>query len=172
MRTREVTITRNRLVAFVLFMLLLFFLSNLLLLTGSTPVFLAKRLTLTTLEKLGIMAEAKQAEMPEIKSKHSLVHKFLTPEMWGKLKDHKTKTTSATLAQCIACAVQFDDQHCGIYAADEDCYKDYAVSFFFTGFYTQNNVRKNVCGVRYPRNVQPTNAGSFRPGYQRLPQLG
>jgi hypothetical protein len=27
--------------------------------------------------------------------------------------------------QAIACAVQFDDQHCGIYAGDQDSYEDF-----------------------------------------------
>ncbi len=31
--------------------------------------------------------------------------------------------------QAIACAVQFDDQHCGIYAGDADSYKDFAEVF-------------------------------------------
>merc|ERR1739838_125852 len=34
-----------------------------------------------------------------------------------------------TLAKAIACAVDFDDQHCGIYAGDEDSYKDFAEVF-------------------------------------------
>merc|ERR1712080_483488 len=34
-----------------------------------------------------------------------------------------------TLAKAIACAVQFDDQHCGIYAGDWDSYKDFAEVF-------------------------------------------
>ena len=33
------------------------------------------------------------------------------------------------LWQAIACAVQFDDQHCGIYAGDADSYKDFAEVF-------------------------------------------
>ena len=31
--------------------------------------------------------------------------------------------------QAIACAVQFDDQHCGIYAGDQDSYEDFADVF-------------------------------------------
>ena len=31
--------------------------------------------------------------------------------------------------QAIACAVEFTDQHVGIYAGDEDCYKDCADVF-------------------------------------------
>ena len=69
------------------------------------------------------MAQAN--EMPDIKSAHSLTKKYLTPELWAKYKDHKTKTTGTTLDQCIACAVQFDDQHVGCYSADEDCYVDF-----------------------------------------------
>eukprot|EP01083_Nonionella_stella_P062909 163558_1 len=68
--------------------------------------------------------------MPEIKSKHSLVNKYLTPEIYNKLKDKKTKTSHCTLDQCIACAVEFDNQHCGIYAGDYDCYVDFADLFF------------------------------------------
>ena len=31
--------------------------------------------------------------------------------------------------QAIACAVEYDDQHCGIYAGDADSYKDFAEVF-------------------------------------------
>jgi len=40
-----------------------------------------------------------------------------------------TKTAGFTLAKAIACAVQFDDQHCGIYAGDWDSYKDFSEVF-------------------------------------------
>merc|ERR1712141_649884 len=66
---------------------------------------------------------------PEIKSKHSLVAKHVTAEKWAKLGGLKTKTSGFTLGQAIACAVQFDDQHCGIYAGDGDSYKDFAEVF-------------------------------------------
>jgi hypothetical protein len=46
-----------------------------------------------------------------------------------QLSEHKTATSGFTLAQAIACAVQFDDQHCGIYAGDGDSYKDFAEVF-------------------------------------------
>jgi len=65
------------------------------------------------------------AEFPEIKSKHSLVAKHVTKDKWEKYRNHKTKTSGFTLAQAIACAVQFDDQHCGIYAGDADSYDDF-----------------------------------------------
>jgi len=71
------------------------------------------------------MAEA----FPEIKSTHSLVAKHVTPEKWAKLCEHKTATSGFTLKQAIACAIQFDDQHCGIYAGDSDSYKDFADVF-------------------------------------------
>merc|ERR1712142_639719 len=67
--------------------------------------------------------------MPEIKSTHSLVAKHVTKEKWDVLKDIKTQTSGFTLAKAIACAVQFDDQHCGIYAGDWDSYKDFAEVF-------------------------------------------
>ena len=70
-----------------------------------------------------------EADLPEIKSVHSLVAKHLNPSLWAKLKDHKTATSGFTLAKAIACAVQFDDQHTGIYAGDEDSYKDFAEVF-------------------------------------------
>merc|ERR1712112_634236 len=41
----------------------------------------------------------------------------------------ETKASKFTLAKAIACAVQFDDQHCGIYAGDEDSYKVFADVF-------------------------------------------
>jgi len=66
---------------------------------------------------------------PEIKSAHSLVAKYVTKPLWEKLSSVKTATSGFTLAQAIACAVQFDDQHCGIYAGDWDSYKDFAEVF-------------------------------------------
>jgi len=66
---------------------------------------------------------------PDIKSKHSLVAKHVTEEKWGKLGGIVTKTSGFTLAKAIACAVEFDNQHCGIYAGDEDSYIDFADVF-------------------------------------------
>merc|ERR1711887_104308 len=66
---------------------------------------------------------------PEIKSTHSLVAKHVSKEKWDKLADHKTATSGFTLAKAIACAVHFDNQHCGIYAGDWDSYKDFAEVF-------------------------------------------
>merc|ERR1712130_308393 len=66
---------------------------------------------------------------PEIKSTHSLVAKYVTKPLWDKLSSVKTATSGFTLAKAIACAVQFDDQHCGIYAGDWDSYKDFAEVF-------------------------------------------
>jgi len=68
-------------------------------------------------------------DMPEIKSKHSLVAKYVTAPLWEKLSGVVTKTAGFTLAKAIACAVQFDDQHCGIYAGDWDSYKDFSEVF-------------------------------------------
>lgn len=62
---------------------------------------------------------------PNIKSTHSLVAKYVTEEKWKKLSSHKTATSGFTLSKAIACAVEYDDQHCGIYAGDEDSYKDF-----------------------------------------------
>jgi len=63
------------------------------------------------------------SEFPTIKSEHSLVAKHVTKEKWDKLGELKTDTTGFTLAKAIACAVEFDDQHCGIYAGDKDSYE-------------------------------------------------
>ena len=60
---------------------------------------------------------------PEIESKHSLVAKYVTEPVWEKLKNVKTSTSGFTLNQAIACAVIFDNQHCGIYAGDWDSCK-------------------------------------------------
>merc|ERR1719419_1138119 len=67
--------------------------------------------------------------LPNIQSKHSLVAKHVTQDKWEKLKGIKTKTCGFTLAKAIACAVEFDNQHCGIYAGDWDSYKDFAPVF-------------------------------------------
>merc|ERR1712121_437100 len=66
---------------------------------------------------------------PDIKSKHSLVAKYVTQPIWEKLSSVKTATSGFTLGQAIACAVQFDNQHCGIYAGDWDSYKVFADVF-------------------------------------------
>merc|ERR1719511_423149 len=66
---------------------------------------------------------------PNIQSKHSLVAKHVTKDVWEKLKNVKTKTSGFTLIQAITCAVEFDNQHCGIYAGDWDSYKDFAPVF-------------------------------------------
>jgi len=63
------------------------------------------------------------SEFPTIQSTHSLVAKHVTKEKWEKLGELKTETTGFTLAKAIACAVEFDDQHCGIYAGDKDSYE-------------------------------------------------
>jgi len=69
------------------------------------------------------------APFPNIRSTHSLTAKHVTAEKWAKLGDHVTKTSGFTLAKAIACAVDFDNQHCGIYAGDEDSYLDFADVF-------------------------------------------
>merc|ERR1711862_708099 len=79
--------------------------------------------------KLFIKAKETMAPFPEIKSKHSLVAKHVTEEKWNKLNEIVSKTSQFTLAKAIACAVEFDNQHCGIYAGDEDSYVDFADVF-------------------------------------------
>merc|ERR1712020_365692 len=71
----------------------------------------------------------KMAAFPDIKSKHSLVAKHVTKEKWDKLSGITSKTSQFPLAKAIACAVEFDNQHCGIYAGDEDSYTDFAEVF-------------------------------------------
>jgi len=66
---------------------------------------------------------------PEIKSKHSLVAKYVTKPLWDKLSRATTKTSGFTLEKAIACAVDFDNQHCGIYAGDWDSYKVFSDVF-------------------------------------------
>ena len=67
---------------------------------------------------------------PEIKSKHSLVAKYVTQPLWEKLSRAVTATSEFTLAKAIACAVEFDNQHCGIYAGDWDSYKVRFIQIF------------------------------------------
>jgi len=66
---------------------------------------------------------------PEIKSKHSLVAKYVTEPLWDKLNRVVTATSGFTLAKAIACATEFDNQHCGIYAGDWDSYKVFSDVF-------------------------------------------
>merc|ERR1712228_585099 len=73
--------------------------------------------------------EVNMSDFPTIKSTHSLVAKYVTKPIWDKLSSVKTQTSGFTLAQAIACAVEFDNQHCGIYAGDWDSYKVFADVF-------------------------------------------
>merc|ERR1712038_1608255 len=73
--------------------------------------------------------EVTMSDFPTIKSTHSLVAKYVTKPIWDKLSSVKTATSGFTLGQAIACAVGFDDQHCGIYAGDADSYKVFAEVF-------------------------------------------
>merc|ERR1712193_286340 len=73
--------------------------------------------------------EVTMSDFPTIKSTHSLVAKYVTKPIWDKLSSVKTATSGFTLGQAIACAVEFDNQHCGIYAGDWDSYKDFADVF-------------------------------------------
>merc|ERR1712035_242665 len=66
---------------------------------------------------------------PEIKSKHSLVAKYVTEPIWEKLNRAKTATSGFSLAKAIACAVEFNNQHCGIYAGDWDSCKVFSDVF-------------------------------------------
>merc|ERR1719187_2280527 len=68
-------------------------------------------------------------DFPFIASQHSLVAKHVNKAKWDQLKNIKTKTSGFTLAKAIACAVTFNNQHCGIYAGDWDSYKDFAPVF-------------------------------------------
>jgi len=72
---------------------------------------------------------AEQKPFPNIQSKHSLVAKHVTEEKWNRLSGIETKTSGFTLGQAISCAVEFDNQHCGIYAGDYDSYVDFADVF-------------------------------------------
>merc|ERR1739844_302563 len=67
--------------------------------------------------------------IPENKSSHSLVAKYVTKPIWEKLSQAITPTSGFTLAKAIACAVEFDNQHCGIYAGDWDSYKVFSDVF-------------------------------------------
>merc|ERR1712121_71132 len=62
---------------------------------------------------------------PKIKSKQSLVAKYLKQDMWTQLCDVETKTSKFTLEKAIACAMKFDNQATGIFAGDWDCYRDF-----------------------------------------------
>merc|ERR1712032_1179977 len=79
--------------------------------------------------KYKAMAAQTNGPFPTIQSQHSLVAKHVTKDKWDQLKNITTKTSGFTLAKAIACAVQFNNQHCGIYAGDWDSYKDFAPVF-------------------------------------------
>merc|ERR1712079_346212 len=78
---------------------------------------------------MGAGGDISPSSFPIIQSRLSLVAKHVTRDKWDKLNTIKTKTSGFTLAKAIACAVEFDNQHCGIYAGDWDSYKDFASVF-------------------------------------------
>merc|ERR1712193_218192 len=82
-----------------------------------------------TVEMYRAMPAQTNGPFPNIQSKHSLVASHVSKPVWEQLKGIKTKTSGFTLIQAIACAVEFDNQHCGIYAGDWDSYKDFAPVF-------------------------------------------
>merc|ERR1711930_18565 len=82
-----------------------------------------------TVEMYQAMPAQTNGPFPNIQSKHSLVASHVSKNVWEQLKGIKTKTSGFTLAKAIACAVEFDNQHCGIYAGDWDSYKDFAPVF-------------------------------------------
>merc|ERR1719186_237572 len=55
---------------------------------------------------------AKMSDFPEIKSKHSLVAKYVTEPLWEKLGKLETKTSQFTLSKAIACAVLIIELNC------------------------------------------------------------
>merc|ERR1712037_964020 len=83
----------------------------------------------THLTESGKRGTTMSGEFPVIKSVHSLVAKHVTKERWDRVKDIETKTCGFTIAKACACAIEFDNQHCGIYAGDWDCYKDFSEIF-------------------------------------------
>merc|ERR1712025_928362 len=83
----------------------------------------------TSSVRVSVSSSKMSDPFPEIKSKHSLVAKYVTQPIWEKLSRAVTKTSGFSLSQAIACAVQFDNQHCGIYAGDWDSYKDFSPVF-------------------------------------------
>merc|ERR1711931_395480 len=89
------------------------------------PVFIPA----TSSVRVSVSSSKMSDPFPEIKSKHSLVAKYVTQPIWEKLSRAVTKTSGFSLSQAIACAVQFDNQHCGIYAGDWDSYKVFADVF-------------------------------------------
>merc|ERR1712061_975588 len=82
-----------------------------------------------TIELYKAMEAKTNGPFPNIQSKHSLVAKHVTKDKWEELKGIQTSTSGFTLIQAIARAVEFDNQHCGIYAGDWDSYKDFAPVF-------------------------------------------
>merc|ERR1712179_683479 len=130
-------------------------------------------------------------EFPNIKSTHSLTAKHVTKEKWDKLGGIVTKTSGFTLAKAIACAVEFDNQHCGIYAGDEDSYIDFkdvfdpliceyhglAADFKHTSDMDATKITANVepevpvhsCRIRVGRSIQ---GFGLSPGITKQQRVG
>ena len=69
------------------------------------------------------MAEQEPLQFPNFpESCHSLLKKYLTPEVFELLKDRKT-STGVTLRDCINSGVVNLDSGVGLYAGDEETYK-------------------------------------------------
>merc|ERR1712090_50191 len=97
---------------------------------------------------------------PDIKSKHSLVAKYVTEPIWNKLSKEETKTSGFTLSKAIACAVQFDNQHCGIYAGDSDSYTVFGEVFDpliqeYHGIYADSKHTSDMDASKIKGNIDP-----------------
>merc|ERR1711963_1231093 len=115
-----------------------------------------------SLSRIRIMS----GEFPVIKSTHSLVAKHVTKDKWDKVKDIKTKTCDFTIAKAIACAVEFDNQHCGIYAGDWDSYKDFSEIFDaiiqdYHGISADAKHQSDMDPEKVVGNIEPEGRGIF-----------
>jgi len=69
-------------------------------------------------------------EYPVIsKNNKSMMAKYLTPEIWEELKDHKTASGQWTLAQAINTGCVNEDSLVGMHAGDIESYTDFAKMF-------------------------------------------
>ena len=69
-------------------------------------------------------------EYPVIsKNNKSMMAKYLTPEIWEELKDHRTASGQWTLAQAINTGCVNEDSLVGMHAGDIESYTDFAKMF-------------------------------------------
>ena len=96
----------------------------------STNSLVAKHVTPEKWAKLaGLKTKTSGFTIGQVSEKYLLLNVEDQRDLKSVLSSDNIEILYDLTFQAIACAVQFDDQHCGIYAGDQDSYEDFADVF-------------------------------------------